>query len=301
MQQYLDMLRVIINQGNSHNDRTQVGTTSIFGYQTRYNLEDGFPLLTTKKLSFKWIAEELFWFLSGSTNVDDLRSRGNSPITIWDEWATSEKCAKHGFPEGELGPIYGHCWRNFGATKIKDGNGRKYYDTVGKRFINYGYHNDGADQINNITNQLRTNPRSRRLIISGWDPSECDNVELPPCHTLFQLKWHEETNRLDGQLYQRSADSFLGVPYNIASYSLLTILLASAAGMLPGHFIHTFGDLHIYNNHYNQVQEQLSRSPKKLPILNVNKNIKDILDFTYDDLQLTGYDPYPSIKAEVAV
>ena len=281
MRQYLDLLRDIQQHGDSHTDRTGVGTTSLFGYQMRMDLSDGFPLLTTKRLPFKVIAEELFWFLSGSTHVDDLRKRGDAagkPIAIWDAWSTKEQCAKFGREEGDLGPVYGKAWRDFG----------------------------GVDQIRALCDDLRSNPRSRRLIVSGWNPPDVTQVALPPCHTLFHLKWHETTNRLDLLLYQRSADVFLGVPFNIASYALLLSLLAHTHGMIPGVFVHTFGDVHIYNTHPDQVNEQLSREPRELPALFIHKRLYNggfdaLMDAKYSDLHLEGYSPLPTIKAAVAV
>lgn len=210
MHQYLHLLNAIKERGDNHSDRTGVGTVSIFGYQMRFDLSDGLPLLTTKKLAFKWIAEELLWFISGSTDVRDLQTRGGKrPITIWDDWADAETCHKFGFPEGQLGPVYGHQWRNCQATKrdpLNPSYPDKYYDESNKRYINHGYDADGEDQLLNIVDLLKNNPRSRRIIVSGWDPKECTGVALPPCHTLYQLKWHEETNKLDCQLYQRSDD-----------------------------------------------------------------------------------------------
>lgn len=310
MHQYLRLLNAIKERGDNHSDRTGVGTVSIFGYQMRFDLSDGLPILTTKKLSFKWIAEELLWFISGSTDVSDLQERGGKrQITIWDEWADEATCAKFGFPEGQLGPVYGHQWRNAQATKrppVFNGphdvsQPEKYYENTAHRFINYGYNNDGEDQLMNAVDLLKNNPRSRRIIVSGWDPKECTDVALPPCHTLYHLKWHEETNKLDCQLYQRSADCFIGVPYNIASYALLTCMLAHSCGMIPGEFIHTFGDVHIYNTHPDKVNEQLSRTPKKLPTLEFTCDPKNICDYTYDDFKLNNYEAYPTIKAEVAV
>jgi thymidylate synthase len=281
MRQYLDLLRTIKENGDDHSDRTGVGTKSIFGYQMRFNLADGFPLMTTKRLPFKVIAEELFWFLSGSTNEKDLSSRldakGN-PITIWRAWATKEQCAKFGREEGDLGPIYGKLWTDF----------------------------EGVNQIKTLCDDLRNNPRSRRMILTGWHPALCNEVALPPCHTISMLKWHETTNRLDLHLFQRSADVFLGVPFNIASYALLLHLLAHTHGMIPGEFIHTFGDVHIYNTHPDQVDEQLSREPRKLPRLTVSERLFDtgfngLMDANWGDLYLSDYNPMPTIKAEVAV
>lgn len=281
MKQYLELLRTIKENGDDHSDRTGVGTKSIFGYQMRFDLSQGFPLMTTKFLPFKIIAEELFWFLSGSTHVEDLQKRLDSkgnPIKIWDAWATKEQCAKFGREEGDLGPVYGKLWRDF----------------------------EGVDQIKVLCDDLRNNPRSRRMILTGWHPRDASQVALPPCHTLSQFKWHETTNRLDLQLYQRSADVFLGVPFNIASYALLLELLAHTHGMVPGEFIHTFGDVHIYNTHPEQVDEQLSREPQKLPLLKIDNRLFErgfdgLLEARYDDLTLVGYKPLSSIKAPVAV
>jgi len=305
--QYLDLLRDIKEHGDGHDDRTGVGTKSLFGYQMKFDLAEGFPLLTTKKLSFRWIAEELFWFLSGATNVEQLRNRCIKPITIWDDWATKEKCAEFNRPEGELGPIYGHAWRNFGATKASPDNlsTRRFHTDEGRQ-INLGYNDDGVDQLRKILDELEANPNSRRLIISGWDPAEADQVSLPPCHTFFQLKWHEDTNKLDMQLYQRSADVFLGVPYNIASYALLTCIIAKAAGRAPGTYTHTFGDVHIYKTHHDAVNEQLKRTPAQLPRLTVRKVAggsvcERVLNTDYTALVLEGYAPEPSIAAPVAV
>lgn len=283
MIQYHDMLRHILKNGSGHDDRTGVGTKSVFGYQNRYNLRDGFPLVTTKRLSFRWIAEELFWFLSGSTNVEDLRNRCKKPITIWDDWADEKTCAKFGREAGDLGPIYGYTWNNFGGQYPE---------------------RNGINQIEKLINDIQKNPNSRRLIVSGWDPATCEDVSLPPCHTLFQFKVDNGT--LHCQLYQRSADSFLGVPYNIASYSLLTHMIAHVCGLQVGDFIHTFGDLHIYNNHIDQVNEQLSRDIRPLPTLTINertygKGYQGLMDINWSDILLSGYDPHPSIKAEVAV
>lgn len=306
MHAYLELLSTVLNNGKRHDDRTGVGTVSIFGTQTKYDIRDKFPLLTTKRLSFRWILEELLWFISGSTDVEDLRNRCKKPITIWDEWATAEKCAKHNHEPGQLGPIYGHQWRNFGASRRFNGypghiNYVKTYDEVNHRYINAGYLDDGFDQFKQLLDDLKNNPRSRRLIISGWNPAEANKVELPPCHTLFQLKWDEDSNELHGQLYQRSADLFLGVPYNIASYSLLICLLAHVNDMKPGDFVHTIGDTHIYKTHFDQVQEQLSRAPKKLPQLTINNHLKNIFEARHIDFALDSYDPYESIVAEVAI
>jgi thymidylate synthase len=261
----------------------------------RFDLNEGFPLLTTKKLAFRWIAEELFWMLSGSTNEHELREKG---IDIWKEWSTEEQCAKFGRPEGHLGPIYSHQWRRFGATCLgRSEDGREIYD------------DDGVDQIAAIISLLLNKPNSRRIILSGWNPKEATQVALPPCHTLTQFS--VINGKLNAQMYQRSADVFLGVSYNIASYALLTHMLAYVTGLGVGEFIHVFGDVHIYLNHLDQVEEQLTREPRPLPKLSINTglevvgNTKDslchLLEIVYDDLKLEGYNPHPKIKAEVSV
>src|SRR5688500_12313086 len=263
MKQYHDILRSILDRGVEHQDRTGVGTISHFGFQTRFDLREGFPIVTTKRVPFRWVAEELFWFLSGDTNEANLRARG---VDIWKEWADEEHTRRFGREAGDLGPVYGYLWRSFGG--------------------NYPKH-DGVDQIARLINQIETNPNSRRLIVSGWDPRECDNVDLPPCHTLFQFKIEAGSagilpatnvgnagatpasgrSLLHCQLYQRSADAFLGVPFNISSYALLTHLVAHVCNLEVGEFIHTFGDLHIYSNHLEQVDELLAREPLPLPTL----------------------------------
>lgn len=273
--QYLGLLKLVMEKGKFKSDRTGTGTYSIFGAQTRYDLQEGFPLLTTKKLHLKSIINELLWFLGGHTDVKWLQARG---VTIWDEWATAEQCAKFGRQEGDLGPIYGHQWRHFGATKENP---------------------NGYDQISWLINEIKKNPNSRRLIITGWNPIEQGQVALPPCHTLFQFYIQE--GKLSCQLYQRSADSFLGIPYNIASYALLTQMVAQVCNLELGDFIHTFGDLHIYANHLEQVKLQLSREPRALPQLKINPTVKDIFAFKYEDFELIGYDPHPAIKAPIAV
>ncbi|MEI6284051.1 MAG: thymidylate synthase [Opitutae bacterium] len=281
MKAYLDLLRHVRQTGEVRKDRTGVGTLGIFGAQLRFDLAQGFPLVTTKKVHTKSIIQELLWFLAGRTDNAWLTERG---VTIWNEWATAEQCAKFGRGEGELGPVYGHQWRNFGATKKADGT----------------YNSDGVDQIKLLIEQLKENPASRRHLITGWNPLEADKVALPPCHTLYQF--HVSTdNRLSCQLYQRSADLFLGVPFNIASYSLLTHMIAQVTGLKPGHFVHTFGDAHIYSNHLEQVDLQCSREPRPLPRLILNPEIKDLFDFKYEDITIEGYDPHPGIKAPVAI
>lgn len=279
-QAYLDLLQHVMTNGTEKGDRTGTGTLSHFGAQLRFDLADGFPLLTTKKVHFKSIVYELFWFLSGSTHVDYLQQNN---VRIWNEWATADQTARFNRPAGDLGPIYGHQWRNYGATKREDGS----------------YDNDGVDQITDVIEQIKTNPNSRRLIVSGWNPKEADQVALPPCHTLFQF--FVADNKLSCQLYQRSADLFLGVPFNIASYALLTHMVAQVCGLEVGEFVWTGGDCHIYQNHREQVELQLTRSLYELPTLTLNPDIKDIFAFTFDDISIEGYESHPAIKAKVAV
>ena len=245
-------------------DRTGTGTKSVFGYQMRFDLEEGFPLLTTKKLHLKSIIYELLWFLRGDTNINYLHEHG---VTIWDEWAGQD---------GELGPVYGHQWRSWPAPDGKS-----------------------IDQISLLIEGIKTNPDSRRHIVSAWNPAEIDKMALPPCHALFQF--YVANGKLSCQLYQRSADVFLGVPFNIASYALLTMMVAQVCRLKPGEFIHSFGDTHIYTNHFEQVKEQLSRIPRPLPKMLINPDVKDIFNFRYEDFKLEGYDPYPSIKAPIAI
>ena len=281
MKAYLDLLRHVRQTGEIRQDRTGTGTIGIFGAQLRFDLAEGFPLVTTKKVHTRSIIQELIWFLAGRTDNDWLNEHG---VTIWDEWATAEQCAKFGRSKGDLGPVYGHQWRRFGATRRADGT----------------YNNDGIDQIKRLIDQLKNNPSSRRHLVTGWNPQEADQVALPPCHTLFQF--HVSTDgRLSCQLYQRSADLFLGVPFNIASYSLLTHMLAQVTGLKPGHFVHTFGDAHIYSNHVEQVDLQCSREPRPLPRLILNPDIKDLFAFKFEDITIEGYDPHPGIKAPVAI
>jgi thymidylate synthase len=275
MEQYLELLDHLRSKAISKDDRTGTGTISLFGYQMRFDLSEGFPLLTTKKMSFRWIAEELLWFLSGSTNEHELRDRG---VDIWKEWADEEHASRFGRDPGDLGPIYGYLWRSFGGDYPK---------------------RNGCDQISKVIEQIRINPHSRRLIVSSWDPNIVDQVDLPPCHTLFQF--YVNDGRLSCQLYQRSADVFLGVPFNIASYALLTHMVASICDLEPGDFVHSFGDVHIYNNHINQVDEQLSRKPFDPPILMVNPDVREIDDFTIGDFHLADYVHHPKIRAEVSV
>jgi len=264
MRQYLDMLQYIFDHGNPKGDRTGTGTLSVFGYQTRYNLQAGFPLLTTKKLHLRSIIYELLWMLDGQSNVADLQKNG---VRIWNEWADEN---------GELGPVYGVQWRSW---KTPDGK------TI--------------DQISSVIDQIKNNPNSRRLIVSAWNVGEVDSMALPPCHLLFQF--YVSDGKLSCQLYQRSADVFLGVPFNIASYSLLTCMVAQACDLMPGEFVHTFGDLHLYRNHIEQAQLQLTREPYPLPRMEINPEIKSIFDFRYDDFMLLDYQAHPHIKAEVSV
>ena len=264
MRQYLDLLHFITENGVLKSDRTGTGTKSTFGYQMRFDLNEGFPLLTTKKVHLKSIIYELLWFISGDTNIKYLKDHG---VTIWDEWADEN---------GDLGPVYGHQWRSWPAPDGKS-----------------------IDQLSNVIDQIKHNPDSRRLIVSAWNPAEVDQMALPPCHSLFQF--YVARNKLSCQLYQRSADVFLGVPFNIASYALLTMMIAQVCGLQPGTFVHTLGDAHIYTNHFEQVATQLSRDPRPLPVMRINPDKKDIFDFAYEDFSLEGYDPWPAIKAPVAV
>ncbi|MEO8877583.1 MAG: thymidylate synthase [Polyangiaceae bacterium] len=280
MQAYLDLLRRILNDGRDRPDRTGTGTRAVFGHQMRFDLREGFPLLTTKKLHTKSIFEELLWFLSGSTHVKPLQDRG---VRIWNEWATAEQCARFGRKEGDLGPIYGHQWRNFGASKNPDGE----------------HASDGVDQIKRLLSTIRENSSSRRLVVTGWNPKEADEVALPPCHTLFQF--YVQDGELSCQLYQRSGDVFLGVPFNIASYALLTQMIAHVSNLRVGEFIHTLGDAHLYNNHIEQAKEQLARAPRLLPKLALNPEVKDLFAFKIEDIKIENYDPLPHIKAEVSV
>lgn len=281
MKQYQQLLRYTLDNGTRHEDRTGVGTISVFGYQTRFDLRKGFPIITTKRVPFRWVAEELFWFLSGDTNEANLQTRG---VDIWKEWADEEHTSRFGREAGDLGPIYGYLWRSFGG--------------------NYPEHN-GFDQIKDLIEQIKNNPNSRRLIVSGWNPETAVQVDLPPCHTLFQFKVENE-KILHCQLYQRSADAFLGVPFNISSYALLTHLVAYVCGLEVGEFIHTFGDLHIYLNHLEQVETLLEREPLELPKLEIVdaenlKGLDGLLNFRYENLNLIGYKPHKKIAAPVAV
>jgi thymidylate synthase len=280
VRQYLDLLRHALEHGRPRHDRTGVGTRGVFGWQMRFDLSQGFPLLTTKKLHTRSILQELLWFISGRTDNAYLQERG---VSIWNEWATSEQCARFGRQAGDLGPIYGHQWRNFGATRNPDGS----------------FARDGKDQLGWLLQEIRANPDSRRLIISGWNPREADQVALPPCHTMFQF--YVQDGALSCQLYQRSGDIFLGVPFNIASYAALTCMVAQVSGLRPGEFIHTLGDAHLYNNHVEQARLQLSREPRTLPHLALNPLVTDLFAFRFEDLTVNGYDPAPAIKAPVAV
>lgn len=264
MKTYLDLLQHVMDNGVDRGDRTGTGTRAVFGYQMRFDLSDGFPLLTTKRLHLKSIIHELLWFLSGDTNIKYLKDHG---VSIWDEWADAD---------GNLGPVYGYQWRSW-----PDGDGGK------------------VDQIANLIAQIKANPSSRRLIVSAWNPAQVDEMALPPCHCLFQF--HVADGKLSCQLYQRSADIFLGVPFNIASYALLTMMVAQVCGLKPGEFIHTLGDAHLYANHFEQAQLQLGREPRAMPQMRINPAIKDIFAFRFEDFTLEGYDPHPGIKAPIAV
>ncbi|MEO1766053.1 thymidylate synthase [Thiobacter aerophilum] len=264
MQQYLDLMRHVLEHGHRKNDRTGTGTLSVFGYQMRFDLSRGFPLLTTKKVHLRSIIHELLWFLKGDTNIKYLHDNG---VTIWDEWADEQ---------GDLGPIYGYQWRS--------------WPTADGRHI---------DQISQVIEEIRSNPDSRRLIVSAWNVGELHKMRLPPCHAFFQFYVAE--GKLSCQLYQRSADIFLGVPFNIASYALLTMMVAQVCDLVPGEFVHTLGDAHLYLNHLEQAREQLSRTPRPLPTMKLNPAVKDIFAFRYEDFTLEGYDPHPPIKAPVAV
>lgn len=293
MKQYLELCKKVLEEGSYKDDRTGTGTYSLFGYQTRYNLEEGFPLVTTKKVFLRGIIHELLWFISGSTNIKYLV---DNDVHIWDDWAYKayknsnefEGEDMKGFAAriksldkddpfvvkwGELGPVYGRQWRNFNEQ--------------------------GVDQLANLIDQIKNNPNSRRLIISAWNPCEVDKMALPPCHSFMQF--YVINGKLSCQLYQRSADIFLGVPFNIASYSLFTMMIAQVCGLKPGEFVHTMGDAHIYSNHVEQIKLQLSREPKKLPTMKINPNVKSIFDFKIEDFELEGYEPWPRIKGEVAV
>ncbi len=264
MLQYLDLLQHILQNGTEKKDRTGTGTLSVFGYQTRFSLSENFPLLTTKKVHLRSIIHELIWFLSGDTNIRYLK---NNSVKIWDDWADEN---------GDLGPVYGYQWRS--------------WPTAG---------GENVDQISRVVQQIQTNPDSRRLIVSAWNVADIEKMKLPPCHVLFQFYVHE--GHLSCQLYQRSADVFLGVPFNIASYSLLTMMIAQICGLKPAELIHTFGDVHLYLNHLEQAQLQLERKPKTLPLMKLNPEISSIFEFQYEDFLIENYDPYPHIPAPIAV
>lgn len=287
MQTYLNLLQHLIDNGNYKSDRTGTGTYSVFGHQMRFDLSKGFPLLTTKKVHFRSVALELLWFLSGDTNVKFLQ---DNKVSIWDEWATAEQTARFDRPEGELGPIYGHQWRNFGEIKEDVQIGFKTESHVLRK---------GFDQISWLINEIKTNPDSRRLIVTGWNPAEANQVALPPCHTLFQFYVNDGT--LSCQLYQRSADSFLGIPFNTSSYALLTHMVSQVCGLKVGEFIWTGGDTHLYSNHIEQAKLQLERQPLELCQLKLNPEIKDIFDFKLEDFEIINYQHHPAIKAPVAV
>jgi thymidylate synthase len=264
MKQYLDLMRHVRDHGTRKEDRTGTGTVSVFGYQMRFDLSEGFPLVTTKKIHLRSILHELLWFLQGDTNIRYLHE---NKVTIWDEWADEN---------GDLGPVYGHQWRSWPTA-----DGRR------------------IDQISQVIDQLRNNPDSRRIIVSAWNVGDIENMALPPCHAFFQF--YVADGKLSCQLYQRSADIFLGVPFNIASYALLLLMMAQVSGLQAGDFIHTFGDAHLYLNHLEQTDLQLSRTPHAAPVMQLNPDIKDLFDFSFDDFELTNYDPHPHIKAPVAV
>ncbi len=264
MRQYLELMQHVMNHGHQKSDRTGTGTLSVFGYQMRFNLADGFPLVTTKKCHLKSIVHELLWFLQGDTNIGYLHEKG---VSIWDEWADTN---------GDLGPIYGHQWRSWTTAE--------------------GQH---IDQLKLVIEQIKNTPDSRRMLVSSWNVGDLHKMRLPPCHAFFQF--YVADNRLSCQLYQRSADIFLGVPFNIASYALLTLMIAQVCNLEAGDFVHTLGDAHLYLNHLDQAHEQLKREPRSLPVMQLNQDISEILDFNYEDFTLENYDPYPAIKAPVAV
>ena len=264
MHQYFELMKHVLDRGNEKSDRTGTGTRSVFGYQMRFDLEDGFPLVTTKKCHLRSIIHELLWFLKGDTNIKYLKDHG---VSIWDEWADED---------GNLGPIYGYQWRSWPTSSGQQ-----------------------IDQITQAIEQIKNTPDSRRIIVSAWNVADLDNMKLPPCHAFFQF--YVADGRLSCQLYQRSADIFLGVPFNIASYALLTMMIAQVCHLKPGDFVHTFGDAHLYLNHLDQTREQLSRQPRKLPVMKLNPAVEHIFDYQYEDFTLLGYDPHPAIKAPVAI
>ncbi len=266
MKAYLDLLRLVLDEGTAREDRTGTGTIGVFGAQARFDLRQGFPCLTTKKLHLRSIIHELLWFLKGDTNIAYLKDNG---VTIWDEWADAE---------GNLGPVYGKQWRSWATPS-----------------------GESIDQIAGVVRSIRTNPTSRRHLVSAWNPADVDHMALPPCHALFQFYVDTSRGELSCQLYQRSADLFLGVPFNIASYSLLVLMMAQVCGLKPGEFVHTFGDLHLYQNHLDQARLQLQREPRPLPTMRLNPEVKEIDGFRYEDFELVGYDPHPAIKAPIAV
>jgi thymidylate synthase len=266
MKVYHDLLRHVLDHGTPREDRTGTGTLGVFGAQARFDLREGFPCLTTKKLHLRSIIHELLWFLKGETNIRYLKENG---VTIWDEWADAD---------GNLGPVYGKQWRSWATPS-----------------------GDLIDQIARVVHSIRTNPASRRHIVSAWNPADVEDMALPPCHALFQFYVNTTTKELSCQLYQRSADIFLGVPFNIASYALLTMMMAQVCDLKPGEFVHTFGDLHLYQNHLDQAREQLTREPRPLPVMRINPEVKEIDAFRFEDFELVGYDPHPAIKAPIAV
>jgi len=273
VQQYLDLLKYVLDNGAKKGDPQGVGNIAICGYQMRFKMDDGFPMMTTKKVPLKSVIYELLWFLRGDTNVKYLNDHG---VTIWDEWATPEACARYGLPAGELGPIYGAQWRHW---KKRDGG--------------------EIDQIADVVNEIKTNPNSRRLVVTSWNPEDVDRVFVAPCHCFF--KFFVAEGKLSLHLFQRSCDIFLGVPFNIASYSLLLMMMAQVTGLKAHEFIHTLSDAHIYVNHIEQVKTQLARDPRPLPKMIINPEVKDIFDFKFEDFKLEGYDPHPSIKADIGV
>lgn len=267
MKAYLDLLDLVLTEGKPRDDRTGTGTIGVFGAQARFDLRETFPCLTTKKLHLRSIIHELLWFLSGDTNIKYLKDNG---VSIWDEWADED---------GNLGPVYGKQWRSW---EIDGGK-------------------ESIDQIARVVDSIRNNPTSRRHIVSAWNPNDVEEMALPPCHTMFQFYVNTTDNELSCQLYQRSADLFLGVPFNIASYALLTMMMAQVCDLKPGDFVHTFGDLHLYQNHLDQAKKQLGREPRPLPVMKINPDVKEIDGFKYEDFELIGYDPHPTIKAPIAV